>query len=283
MEQTALRPKPLPGDESDPGRTSDTFTAPATSGKPGRSATSPAAATSAKSAKSAKGHRPHAARRRGRRLFSLLFGLFCATVLVLSGIGLGTVGATVIGMSKLAEMQSQAGAQGAGAPGGQGLGQGPGQGPPGAATEPGKGAGGAAGKGSGTAKGTASATTPGAGPDHAPPPNAPPNASPKKASSGGGSAAVGPQAQRPALGVEAVDAPGGTGALLVGVHQPGPGHAAGLVRGDVLVLVGGTRVTSAADLAKAVAGARPGRNIPMTVRHASGTRQVLSARPGLVT
>ncbi|GHC55603.1 PDZ domain-containing protein [Streptomyces flavofungini] len=276
MEQTALRPKPLPGDESDPGRASDTFTPPATSGKPGRSAKS---AKSPASATSAKGHRPHAARRRGRRLFSLLFGLFCATVLVLSGIGLGTVGATVIGMSKMAEMQRQAGAQGAGLPGGQG----PGQGPPGAATEPGKGAGSASGKGSGTAKGTASATTPGAGPDHAPPPKAPPNASPKKTSSGSGSAAVGPQTQRPALGVEAVDAPGGTGALLVGVHQPGPGHAAGLVRGDVLVMFGGTRVTSAADLAKAVAGARPGRNVMLTVRHASGTRQVLSARPGLVT
>ncbi|GGS16210.1 PDZ domain-containing protein [Streptomyces aureoverticillatus] len=233
MEQTALRPKPLPGHESGPGP------------------------TPAKEPR-----RPHAAHRRGRRLVTLLFGLLCAAVLVLSGVGLGTVGATVIGMSKLAEMQRQAGEQGAAPPGGPAPGQAqvPGQAPPGAAKEPGKG------------PGAAPGAVPGAGrPD-------------QKASAGQGAAAVGPRAApRPALGVEAVDAPRGSGALVVGVHQPGPGHAAGLVRGDVLVAFGGTRVRSAGDLAKAVADARPGRNVMLTVRHASGARQVLSARPGLVT
>ncbi|MFF0595468.1 PDZ domain-containing protein [Streptomyces antibioticus] len=76
MEQTALRPKPLPGqepgDDTDPG---------------GRTP------------------RPHAARRRHRRLATLLTGLLVGTVLVLTGVGLGTVGATVIGMSRLAELQ----------------------------------------------------------------------------------------------------------------------------------------------------------------------------------
>ncbi|WP_405662414.1 PDZ domain-containing protein [Streptomyces sp. RK9] len=258
MEQTALRPKPLPGDEPDPGRPSPTATASEAPGKPGR----PAAPR--------KGHRPHAARRRGRRLFSLLFGLFCAAVLLLSGIGLGTVGATVIGMSKLAEMQSQAGEQGAAM---------------GAA--PGAASGAGAGAGAGAPSGADHATSP------KPAPKAPRDASPKKtasgratsgtASAGKGAAAVGPGSPRPALGVEAVDAPGGGGALLVGVHQPGPGHAAGLVRGDVLLAFGGSRVASAGDLAKAVAGARPGRNVTLTVRHASGVRQVLTARPGLVT
>ncbi|MFF8972955.1 PDZ domain-containing protein [Streptomyces sp. NPDC014995] len=88
MEQTALRPKPLPGRE--PG--GDTR-----SGGPAR--------------------RPHAARRRGRRLTTLLSGLFVGVVLVLSGVGLGTVGATVIGMSKLAELQRQAGRDTPGAAG----------------------------------------------------------------------------------------------------------------------------------------------------------------------
>ncbi|MBZ9640026.1 PDZ domain-containing protein, partial [Streptomyces sp. PSKA30] len=55
MEQTALRPKPMPGRE--PG---------------GGTGSSPA-------------RRPHAARRRGRRLTTLLFGLFIGTVLVPSG------------------------------------------------------------------------------------------------------------------------------------------------------------------------------------------------------
>ncbi|ARX87207.1 MULTISPECIES: PDZ domain-containing protein [Streptomyces] len=266
MEQTALRPKSLPGDEPDPGRPSPTTTASEVPGKPGR----PAAPR--------KGHRPHAARRRGRRLFSLLFGLFCAAVLLLSGIGLGTVAATVIGMSKLAEMQSQAGEQGAAM---------------GAA--PGAASGAGAGAGAGAPSGADHATSPKAPPKEASnvPPKTPPDASPKKtasgkatsgtASSGKGAAAVGPGSPRPALGVEAVDAPGGGGALLVGVHQPGPGHAAGLVRGDVLLAFGGSRIASAGDLAKAVAGARPGRNVTLTVRHASGARQVVTARPGLVT
>lgn len=254
MEQTALRPKPLPGDEPGPGQESVTATASAAPGKPGRSAAP------------RKGHRPHAARRRGRRLFSLLFGLFCAAVLLLSGIGLGTVGATVIGMSKLAEMQSQAGEQGAAM---------------GAAPAPAT----ASGAGAGTGAGADHAASPKAPPKAAPKtsPKAPPDASPKKTSSGKGAAALGPGSPRPALGVEAVDAPGGGGALLIGVHQPGPGHTAGLVRGDVLLAFGGSRIASAGDLAKAVARAGPGRNVTLTVRHARGARQVLSVRPGLVT
>ncbi|TGB08003.1 PDZ domain-containing protein [Streptomyces sp. MZ04] len=88
---------------------------------------------------------------------------------------------------------------------------------------------------------------------------------------------------RPALGVEAVDAPGGPGALLVGVHSPGPGHTAGLVRGDVLLAFGKTRIGSAKGLAAAVAAAEPGRSVTLTVRHESGDRQFLSATPGFVT
>ncbi|WP_372345424.1 PDZ domain-containing protein [Streptomyces sp. KL116D] len=87
MEQTALRPKSMPGAPGpDPG------------GGPERKR------------RQRPPRRPHAARRRGRRLATALFGLFCAVVLVLAGVGLGTVGATVIGMSRLAEMQQQAAA-----------------------------------------------------------------------------------------------------------------------------------------------------------------------------
>ncbi|WP_354670673.1 PDZ domain-containing protein [Streptomyces flavofungini] len=197
---------------------------------------------------------------------SLLFGLFCAAVLLLSGIGLGTVGATVIGMSKLAEMQSQAGEQGAAM---------------GAAPGAASGAGAGAGAGAGEGRAASPKGPPAASPKA--PPKAPPAASPKETSSGKGAPVAGPQSPRPALGVEAVDAPGGGGALLVAVRRPGPGHAAGLVRGDVLLAFGGSRVASAGDLAKAVAGARPGRNVTLTVRHASGARQVLSVRPGLIT
>jgi membrane-associated protease RseP (regulator of RpoE activity) len=169
--------------------------------------------------------RPPAARRRGRRLTTLLFGLFVAAVLVLSGVGLGAVGATVIGMSKLAELRRQAG---------------PHQGGPSASAHP-------------------DPSLPSAAPTRAP----------------------APAPAAPTLGLEAVDAEK-SGALVVGVHVPGPGFAAGLVRGDVLLAFGRTRIDTADDLARAVAGARAGREVVLTVRHRSGGYQQLTAVPGVV-
>ncbi|WP_028808970.1 PDZ domain-containing protein [Streptomyces sp. 351MFTsu5.1] len=196
MEQTALRPKPMPGQETGGGR------------KP-RSA-----------------RRPHAARRRGRRFTSVLFGLLVAFVLVLSGVGLGAVGTTVIGMDRLAELQRQVGLH----PGG-----------PSAPAHPGP-----------------------ARPSPTPPP----------APSAAAAVAT--------LGLEVVDAEK-AGALVVGVHVPGPGYTAGLVRGDVLLVFGRTRIDTADDLARAVAHARSGREIVLTVRHRSGGYQQLTAVPGVLT
>ncbi|WP_073951378.1 PDZ domain-containing protein [Streptomyces kebangsaanensis] len=187
MEQTALRPRPIPGQE------------------PG--ATSPGPA-----------RRPHAARRRGRRLATLACGLLAGTVLVLSGVGLGAMGAAVTGAGGLAEPRRHPGAQ------------------------------------------------------ESPARPAPARAIPSAA----------PAPVRPALGVEAVDADG-SGARVVGVHVPGPGSTAGLVRGDVLLSFGGTPVASAADLARAVARARPGQEVPVTVRRFDGTHQRLTVTPGVVT
>ncbi|MFJ6895971.1 PDZ domain-containing protein [Streptomyces hokutonensis] len=200
MEQTALRPKPMPGQEPGDGT------------KPGTT------------------RRPHAARRRGRRLITLLFSVFVGTVLVLSGVGLGTVGATVIGMSKLADMQRQAARQ------------------PARTATPGT-----------PADRSASAASP--------------TSSPTSATSAASATAT--------LGVEAVDAEQ-TGALIVGVHLPGPGYKAGLVRGDVLLTFGGARIDSAADLARAVARAHPGKEVTVTVRHRSGGFQQFTVVPGFV-
>ncbi|MFJ8148961.1 PDZ domain-containing protein [Streptomyces sp. NPDC096048] len=198
MEHTALRPKPMPGQEPGGG------TVPDPDGV----------------------RHPHPGRRRRRRLTTLLLGVFAATVLLLTGVGLGTMGATVIGMSKLAELQRQAGASGTGAE---------------------------------TRTGSRAAPAhPSAGP--------PASSAPAAAT----------------LGVEAVDDEK-PGALVVGVHVPGPGYAAGLVRGDVLLAFGRTRVDSAADLADAVARARPGKAVKVTVRHESGGYQQLTAVPGVVT
>ena len=197
MEQTALRPKPMPG--QNPGGS----TAPGTTAR-----------------------RPHAARRRGRRLRAALFALLVGTVLVLSGVGLGTVGATVIGMSKLADLRHRAQPQAA----------------------------------------------PSA-------PSAHPGASPRAAAP---AAPASPAPPAATLGLEAVDAEK-AGALIVGVHVPGPGYTAGLVRGDVLLVFGRTRVDTAADLARAVAHARPGTEVTLTIRHRSGGYQQLTAVPGVVT
>ncbi|MFD3926730.1 PDZ domain-containing protein [Streptomyces sp. NPDC058614] len=221
MEQTALRPKPMPGQEPGGGRPSGGV------------------------------RRPHAARRRGKRLMTLLFGLFVGTVLVLSGVGLGTVGATVIGMSKLADLQKQAAGAGAGAGA-------PGQSAP-------------SGQASAAAPPGDSKSAPGSG-------SSTPAKEPGKPEDESGKEPV-----RATLGVEAVDASEDAGALVVGVHVPGPGYTAGLVRGDVLLAFGETRIGSAADLARAVAAADPGRSVTLTVRHANGNQQQLSTTPGVVT
>ncbi|MGQ4414989.1 PDZ domain-containing protein [Streptomyces sp. SAS_269] len=197
MEQTALRPKPMPGQE----RREDTGAEPPVS-------------------------RPHAAGRRGRRLRTVLLGLLTGTVVLLCGVGIGTVGATVIGMSRLAELRQQA--------------------PP-----------------RGHPAGTAPVSTAGTAATAFP--------NPADARTTGAT-----------LGVEAVDAQK-AGALVTGVHVPGPGYTAGLVRGDVLLQFGAARVDTAADLARAVTHARPGATVTLTVRHSSGGYQQLTVVPGVVT
>jgi membrane-associated protease RseP (regulator of RpoE activity) len=241
MEQTALRPKPMPGRNPGSGG----------GDRPGGGARTSDGDRPSDGTRSADGtRRPHASRRRGRRLVNLLFGLFVGSVLVLSGVGLGTVGATVIGLSRLADLQKRAGAAGQ-------------------AREPSVGSG-------APRPGGSAAARPGA-----------PRPGGATTESGSGSPIPSGESERQSaggtLGVVAADAPGGGGALIVAVHIPGPGYTAGLVRGDVLLAVGGTEVTSAADLARAVAAARPGKEVTLRVRHANGSRRHLSAVPGVVT
>ncbi|MGW2779650.1 PDZ domain-containing protein [Streptomyces populi] len=243
MEQTTLRPKPMPGREPGGGpRPTDAARPPAGTRPPG------------------------AARRRGRRLVTLLLGVSAAVVLVLSGVGLGALGATVIGVHGLAHLRKEAAA--AGLPGHPSAGSGArrpdGSGPPRSAGP----------------RSTGPAALSSAGPTAA-------RATGSTAESGSGRPVRPRESEGPAargtLGIEAVDAPGGGGALIVGVHLPGPGYSAGLVRGDVLLALDGTGITSAADLARAVADVRPGREVTLRVRHADGGRGRLSAVPGTAT
>ncbi|MFE7763840.1 PDZ domain-containing protein [Streptomyces sp. NPDC057438] len=205
MEQTALRPKPMPGRESGEDRPSGTP------------------------------RRPHAApRSAGQRLSTVLFALVTCVILILSGVGLGMMGATVTGMGRLVQAREAA---------------------PGA-----------------TARPDGGRPLPGA-PTSARAPGSPLSPSP-------------PAAVRPLLGIDVVDAPGdarGRGALVAGVHVPGAGYSAGLVRGDVVLSLGGTRTGTAADLARAIAAARPGTALRLAVRHANGTRQYLVAVPAVAT
>ncbi|MER6804773.1 MULTISPECIES: PDZ domain-containing protein [Streptomyces] len=113
-------------------------------------------------------------------------------------------------------------------------------------------------------------------------PAATPSASARSALSAPSAAVAPPAPVAARLGVEVAD-DGRPGALVVGVHVPGPGFSAGLVRGDVLLAFGETRVGSAADLARAVARARPGAEVTLTVRHRGGDHQRLTVVPGIVT
>ncbi|MFI8092954.1 PDZ domain-containing protein [Streptomyces sp. NPDC086080] len=195
MEQPALRPRPLPGDRGgSAGRPRSVRPAGQRSGRPG-----------------------------GRRPVSVALGVSAGAVLVLSGVGLGAMGATIVGSGGLAELTRHAG------------------------TAP-----------------VSGTSTPSSRPG---PPSAPVRAS-------------APVVAR--LGVEVAD-DRRPGARVVGVHRPGPGFSAGLVPGDVLLTFGGTRVDSAADLARAVARARPGDEVTLTVRHRGGGYQRLTAVPGVVT
>ncbi|MFI8308322.1 PDZ domain-containing protein [Streptomyces sp. NPDC085927] len=225
MEQTALRPKPMPGRETagpgDAGGGAD---------RNGNGSGEGSGGGAGSGTRRGSGRpRPHAARRRGRRLRTTLLAMLLGTVLVLSGVGVGAMGATVVGVDALAGLQHRAGFAGTAAP-----------------------------SGSPGASGPSVASGPGAAP----------------------SPASAPVVAR--LGVEVVD-DSGPGALVVGVHVPGPGFSAGLVRGDVLLAFGDTRTDTAADLARAVLRARPGAGVTLTVRHSSGGFQQLTAVPGLVT
>ncbi|WP_313884388.1 PDZ domain-containing protein [Streptomyces tropicalis] len=155
----------------------------------------------------------------------VLFGLGAGVLLLLTGVGLGAVGAAVLGASRATEPPRR---------------------PP-------------------TAR--APATLPGQGATGSHP--APADAAPEPV--------------RTTLGIEVADDDVRPGARVVAVHVPGPGYTAGLVRGDVLLALGRTRIRSAADLARAVARSAPGHPVLLTVRHGSGAHRQLTAALGVAT
>jgi putative serine protease PepD len=88
------------------------------------------------------------------------------------------------------------------------------------------------------------------------------------------------QAAAPAgyLGVSTSDAAtSATGAVVQSVSPDSPAAAAGLAAGDVIVAVGGTKVSGAADLSRLISDRQPGDSVTLTVVR-GGTEQQLTAK-----
>jgi S1-C subfamily serine protease len=76
------------------------------------------------------------------------------------------------------------------------------------------------------------------------------------------------------LGVSVQDTTGGAG--IAGVVSGGPADDAGITAGDVVTAVGGTTVSSAADLSSALEGYHPGDRVSITWTTTSGTSQTVT-------
>jgi putative serine protease PepD len=89
---------------------------------------------------------------------------------------------------------------------------------------------------------------------------------------------------RAALGVSLADNPAGTGAVIAAVQSGGPAAKAGIGPGDTIEAINGKRVTSADDVATALAGMAPGQKLAVTVARPDGTTSTrtvtLGQRPG---
>jgi putative serine protease PepD len=76
---------------------------------------------------------------------------------------------------------------------------------------------------------------------------------------------------RAALGVSLSDNPAGTGAVVGAVQSGGPAEKAGVAAGDTIEVIDGKRVTSADDLATALAAMAPGQKVTVVVTRPEGT------------
>jgi putative serine protease PepD len=70
------------------------------------------------------------------------------------------------------------------------------------------------------------------------------------------------------------------GAIVTGVVSGGPAANAGLQVGDVIVSVGGQRVTSTSDLVAVLAGASPGQTVKVTYLDQSGAQHTVDVTLG---
>jgi putative serine protease PepD len=93
---------------------------------------------------------------------------------------------------------------------------------------------------------------------------------------------TGQQIKRAYLGIETGDATTGSGAIVGAVVPGGPADAAGLQPGDRVLSVNGRAVNQADDVAAAVAGLKPGRDVKVAVQRGDSPRTLtvkLGTRP----
>lgn len=91
-----------------------------------------------------------------------------------------------------------------------------------------------------------------------------------------------PPVVRTTINASVVDVAGVVGAAVIRVDAGGVGEVAGLRPGDLIARAADTAVTSAADLARVLAGAEPGEALSLDVRAEDGTERATSVRVTLI-
>ena len=91
-----------------------------------------------------------------------------------------------------------------------------------------------------------------------------------------------PPIVRTTIHASVVDVGGVEGAAVIGVAAGGVGETAGLRPGDVIVGAAGTAVTAVSDVARVLADADPGGELPLDVRAGDGTVRATTVRVALV-
>jgi S1-C subfamily serine protease len=82
------------------------------------------------------------------------------------------------------------------------------------------------------------------------------------------------------LGVSIATSATGVGVVVAAVEPNGPADKAGIGRGDVIVKVAGTPTPTADALATVLADLKPGRTVPVEVRHPDGQAETVQVELG---
>ncbi len=82
------------------------------------------------------------------------------------------------------------------------------------------------------------------------------------------------------LGIQSADLFAGGGALVYSVVPGGPAAKAGLRAGDIITAIDGQAITSAADLATALADLKPGQTVSVSITHPDGSQATVHVTLG---